>query len=72
MNNTLCLGIFAILVYARELNWEYSAGRECHPVIYVSTYVRTSEIPYTNPYIASSCILLTIILYFYIKWGLLY
>ena len=25
MNNTLCLGIFAILVYARELNWEYSA-----------------------------------------------
>lgn len=26
MNNTLCLGIFALLVYLRDLDWEYSAG----------------------------------------------
>ena len=26
MNNTLCLGIFALLVYMRDLDWEYSAG----------------------------------------------
>lgn len=26
MNNTLCLGIFAVLVYARDLEWEFSAG----------------------------------------------
>ena len=26
MNNTLCLGIFAVLVYARDLDWEFSAG----------------------------------------------
>ena len=27
MNNTLCLGIFAALVYFRELDWFYSAGK---------------------------------------------
>ena len=26
MNNTLCLGIFAILIFGRGLYWEYSAG----------------------------------------------
>lgn len=26
MNNTLCLGIFAALVYFRDLKWYYSAG----------------------------------------------
>ena len=27
MNNTLCLGIFAALVYLRDLKWYYSAGQ---------------------------------------------
>ena len=26
MNNTLCLSIFAFLIFGRELYWEYSAG----------------------------------------------
>lgn len=25
MNNTLCLGVFAALVYFRELDWQFSA-----------------------------------------------
>ena len=27
MNNTLGLGIFAALVYFRDLDWQYSAGK---------------------------------------------
>ena len=27
MNNTLGLGIFAALVYAQDLDWQYSAGK---------------------------------------------
>ena len=26
MNNTLCLAVFAALVYFRDLNWQFSAG----------------------------------------------
>ena len=28
MNNTLGLGIFAALVYFRDLEWQYSAGKQ--------------------------------------------
>ncbi|KAJ7369563.1 Alpha/beta hydrolase domain-containing protein 11 [Desmophyllum pertusum] len=32
MNNTLCLGIFAALVYLRDLKWYYSCRGDCdHP-----------------------------------------
>ena len=30
MNNTLCLGVFAALVYFRELDWQFSAGKQCN------------------------------------------
>jgi len=28
MNNTLCLAVFAALVYFNELDWQFSAGEE--------------------------------------------
>ena len=31
MNNTLGLGIFAALVYFRDLEWQYSAGKNIEP-----------------------------------------
>lgn len=37
MNNTLCLGIFALLVYARDLQWEFSA--EVTVIIFIEVFV---------------------------------
>ncbi|XP_065890045.1 uncharacterized protein [Dysidea avara] len=37
MNNTLCLGIFALLVYMRDLDWEYSA--EVTVIIFIEVLV---------------------------------
>ena len=34
MNNTLGLGIFAALVYFRDLDWQYSAGKNIEPFIH--------------------------------------
>ena len=28
MNNTLCLGVFAALIYFNELDWQFSAGND--------------------------------------------
>lgn len=41
MNNTLCLGIFAALVYFRDLSWQFSAGTLVHgpPSNFTLTYM---------------------------------